>query len=73
MLRECLQTRGYRLEEIKGDGNCLFRSVAFHVSGGEEDYAYIRARAIQELRVSGWVGGWLGGCVGVWVGGSVGG
>ena len=45
---------GYVLKEIIGDGNCLFRSVSYHVSGNEDGYAPIRACAIKEPEK--WVG-----------------
>ena len=44
-----------------GDGNCLFRAVSYQFSGTEDGHAELRARAIDQLRVSGWMGGWVGG------------
>ena len=43
-----LVTLGYVLKEIIGDGNCLFRSVSYHVTGNEDGYPPIRACAIKE-------------------------
>lgn len=60
VLREELRLRGYALRDVIGDGNCFFRSVAYHVSGDEDDYPSIRASAVKELRVSDWVRGWVG-------------
>ena len=56
-----LHARGYALKDVIGDGNCLFRSVAYHVFGNEDGYAALRARVVKELRVSGWLGkSWVG-------------
>ena len=56
VLRNGLGALEYVFKKIIGGGNCLFRSVAYHVSGNEDGYAPMRARAVKELRVAGWVG-----------------
>ena len=68
VLCDGLRARGYRLRDVGRDGNCLFRSVAYQLSGTEDGHASIRACAVTQLMVSGWVGGWVDGCVGVLVG-----
>ena len=61
VLSKSLHARGYDLKDVIGDGNCLFRSVAYHVFGNEDGYAALRARVVKELRVSGWLGrSWVG-------------
>lgn len=68
VLEEGLRVRGFGLKDIASDGNCFYRSVAYHALGDEEWHPHIRACAIDELRVGGWVGRWVGGLVGGSVG-----
>eukprot|EP00904_Undaria_pinnatifida_P003717 jgi/Undpi1/13346/HiC_scaffold_8.g03005.m1 len=51
LLQEGLRRQGRWLIDVVGDGNCLFRSMSFHVNGGNQHgYEKIRAIAIAQLR-----------------------
>ena len=41
--QEFLAQSGRRISSIKGDGNCLFRALAFHILGDEELYYPVRS------------------------------
>ena len=59
-LHEGLKIYGRGLVNVIGDGNCLFRSVSYGIFGNEWRYHSIRACAVRNLCVSGFMG-W---CVG---------
>ena len=59
-LQEGLKIYGRGLVNVIGDGNCLFRSVSYGIHGNEGRYHSLRACAVQNLCVSGFMG-W---CVG---------
>ena len=44
-----LETLGYFIREVEGDGNCLFRSVSEQVEGNESNYKEYRERCINYM------------------------
>ena len=47
--RSYLKDQGFRVVEILGDGNCLFRSVAFLGCGDQEKHERYRRLAVQYI------------------------
>ena len=44
-------THPRRLRTIKGDGNCLFRSVSYLISGTERQHMQVRQAILNHLRL----------------------
>ena len=44
-----LETLGYFIREVRGDGNCLFRSVAEQVEGNENNYKEYREKCVKYM------------------------
>ena len=45
-----LETLGYFIREVGGDGNCLFRSVCEQIEGNENNYKEYRERCIDYMK-----------------------
>ena len=45
-----LETLGYFIREVGGDGNCLFRSVSEQVEGNESNYKEYRERCVNYMK-----------------------
>ena len=45
-----LETLGYFIREVGGDGNCLFRSVSEQVEGNENNYKEYRERCVNYMK-----------------------
>ena len=41
-----------RIKEVKGDGNCLFRSVSEQLEGNENNHAFYREEAIKYMQAN---------------------
>jgi len=50
--RSYLKDQGFRVVEILGDGNCLFRSVAFLGCGDQEKHERYRRLAVQYIMLN---------------------
>jgi OTU domain-containing protein 3 len=42
-----MEDLGLRIKEVKGDGNCLFRSVSDQVEGCENNHHFYRQSAVK--------------------------
>ena len=49
------KTSSLRIKNVLGDGNCLFRAIAWAVKGNEEDFAEIRSCVVAQLTTADWV------------------
>ena len=45
-----LETLGYFIREVGGDGNCLFRAVCEQIEGNEHNYAEYRERCVNYMK-----------------------
>ena len=45
-----LETLGYFIREVGGDGNCLFRAVCEQIEGNENNYAEYRERCVNYMK-----------------------
>lgn len=47
-----LEDQGFKIIEIIGDGNCLFRSIAYLISGDQDLHRRYRRLAVQYIRMN---------------------
>jgi len=45
-----LQEQGFKIQKIRMDGNCLFRSVAHQLTGNDQHYATYRELAVTHIK-----------------------
>jgi OTU domain-containing protein 5 len=50
MFRKLLKEKGFKIVEIRGDGNCLFRAVSHQVFLTEEYHGLLRKKCVEHLR-----------------------
>jgi OTU domain-containing protein 5 len=50
MFRKLLKEKGFKIVEIRGDGNCLFRAVSHQVFLTEEHHGLLRKKCVEHLR-----------------------
>lgn len=47
--RQYLTKHGFRMIDIEGDGNCLFRALSYHLYGTEDKHAELRLQIVQYM------------------------
>jgi OTU domain-containing protein 3 len=47
--RQYLAKHGFRMIDIEGDGNCLFRALSYHLHGTEDKHAELRLQIVQYM------------------------
>jgi len=50
MFRKLLKEKGFKIVEIRGDGNCLFRAVSHQMFLTEEHHGLLRKKCVEHLR-----------------------
>jgi OTU domain-containing protein 5 len=47
---QLMQRRGFALQHIEPDGNCLFRAISWHLYGGGEMHLHVRQLCVEFMR-----------------------
>lgn len=50
---EALHAHGLRVVPVRGDGNCLFRSVSHQMYGTEDQHAVVRSKVMDYMEAEG--------------------
>ena len=47
-----LQTKGFELKEVYGDGNCLFRAISDQLYGIDDQHMELRQKAVEYIKAN---------------------